>query len=167
MVRSLALEVVSEGGKRKKKNNCGYPYVKPDCKHDKGEADPACCSFESGSTYASDDIRCAAWKDRRLPGTRSAPPDVRGARAWELARGQVRMCTRVLHPAGSTGLFGGLVRQLGRGGAGEAFAAWGGGRGGADGASLGRGAPWQAFSLVYPLGEEAVLEQAVLRAPCR
>lgn len=28
-------------------------------------------------------------------------------------RGQVQMCTRVLHPAGPTGLFGGFVRQLG------------------------------------------------------
>lgn len=85
--------------RKKKKKSRGYPYVKPDCKHDKGKADSACCSFQSGNTYASDDICCAAWKDPPLPGVCSLWPDVDGAgQAWARVNLQGDKCSR-LHPA--------------------------------------------------------------------
>jgi len=81
-----------------KKKSRGYPYVKPDCKHDKGKADSACCSSQSGNTYASDDICCAAWRDPPLPGVCSLRPDVhRAGRAWARVGLQGDKCTH-LHP---------------------------------------------------------------------
>lgn len=80
---------------RGKNKGGGYPYVKPDCRHDKGKADSAYCSAGSGSTYASDDVCCAAWKDLQLPGICSAWPDVERGGAWKFLREQVHICLKL------------------------------------------------------------------------